>query len=118
MASEVRNLALRSAEAAQEIRKRISTSEQAVATGVTQSARAEHLMQQLLDSAHAATASMSEIVAATQQQSMGIADITQSMASIEASMSQNAALAEQSSAASSAMREQTARMAQSVRTFH
>ena len=65
----------------------------------------------------AAARHMGEIVAATREQSTGMAQISGAIENLETSMAQNAALAEQSNAAATSMREQTERIAAGVQAF-
>ena len=101
VAEEVRRLALRSADAAQQIRGLIQSSGQAIALGSSQSQDALAAMQQLQHASGNVTGSMREIMDSTQEQASAMADITQAIHQLEHSMSQNSALAEESHAAAS-----------------
>jgi len=117
VAEEVRRLALRSADAAKEIRGLTQASADNVTQGVAHSRQALEVMQTLLQDSQAAARHMGEIVAATREQSTSMAQISGAIENLETSMAQNAALAEQSNAAATSMREQTERMAASVQAF-
>ncbi|MDH1380872.1 methyl-accepting chemotaxis protein [Comamonas aquatica] len=117
VAEEVRRLALRSADAAQQIRGLIQSSGQAIALGSSQSQDALAAMQQLQQASGNVTGSMREIMDSTQEQASAMADITQAIHQLEHSMSQNSALAEESHAAASSLQEQTVQMRRSVQAF-
>ena len=117
VAEEVRRLALRSADAAQQIRGLIQSSGQAIALGSSQSQDALAAMQQLQHASGNVTGSMREIMDSTQEQASAMADITQAIHQLEHSMSQNSALAEESHAAASSLQEQTVQMRRSVQAF-
>ena len=110
-------MALRSADAAQQIRGLIQSSGQAIALGSSQSQDALAAMQQLQQASGNVTGSMREIMDSTQEQASAMADITQAIHQLEHSMSQNSALAEESHAAASSLQEQTVQMRRSVQAF-
>lgn len=117
VAEEVRRLALRSADSAQQIRSLIQSSEHTINQGAKQSQQALQAMQQLLQASQAATGQMREIVSATHAQNAAMTDITQAIHALENTMSQNSALAEESSAAAASLQAQTLQMAHSVQAF-
>jgi len=117
VASEVRNLAQRSAAAAREIKELIGDSSDKVANGSKLVAEAGATMQEIVDSVRRVTDIMSEISAASAEQTAGIEQINQAVAQMDEGTQQNAALVEQAAAASSAMQEQAATLAQAVAVF-
>lgn len=117
VADEVRRLALRSADAAKQIRTLIQSSEASIHVGSEQSQDALQAMQQLLQTSSQAMGHMHEIMTAANEQTAAMADITQAIHDLENSMSQNSALAEESNAAASSLQDQTVQLARSVQAF-
>jgi methyl-accepting chemotaxis protein len=60
---------------------------------------------------------MSEITAASVEQSAGIAQVSQTIVEMDHTTQQNAALVEEAAAAAAAMQEQAARLARAVSVF-
>ena len=117
VASEVRNLAQRSAVAAKEIKSLIDNSVQQVDTGNKLVAEAGATMTEVVDSVRRVTDIMSEIMAATQEQSAGIEQVNDAVGQMDQVTQQNAALVEQASAAAASMDEQAAGLLRVVSVF-
>lgn len=117
VAAEVRSLAQRSAQAANEIKSLINTSVQTVDVGARQVGSAGKAMQETLDSAQRVGDIIGEITAASSEQSLGIGQVNQAVGDIDRMTQQNAALVEESAAAAESLREQAARLAQLVHQF-
>jgi methyl-accepting chemotaxis protein len=117
VASEVRSLAQRSAAAAKEIKGLIDRSVERVDAGSKLVNEAGETMHDIVDSVRRVTDIMSEISAASQEQTAGIGQINQAISQMDQVTQQNAALVEQASAASEAMQEQAARLAGVVSVF-
>jgi len=117
VASEVRNLAQRSAAAAREIKGLIGDSSGKVANGSKLVAEAGDTMREIVESVRRVTDIMSEISAASLEQTAGIEQINQAVAQMDEGTQQNAALVEEAAAAAAAMREQSTRLAQAVAVF-
>ena len=117
VASEVRNLAQRSAAAAREIKTLIGDSSSKVADGSKLVAQAGSTMQEIVDSVRRVTDIMTEISAASVEQTAGIEQINQAVAQMDEGTQQNAALVEEAAAAATSMREQAALLAQAVAVF-
>ena len=117
VAAEVRSLAQRSAQAANEIKSLISTSVQTVDVGARQVESAGKAMQETVDSAQRVGDIIGEITAASSEQSLGISQVNQAVGDIDRMTQQNAALVEESAAAAESLREQAARLAQLVSQF-
>jgi len=117
VASEVRNLAQRSAAAAKEIKSLIHDSSGKVATGSKLVAEAGATMQEIVDSVRRVTDIMSEISAASVEQTAGIEQINAAVAQMDEGTQQNAALVEEAAAAAASMREQSATLAAAVAVF-
>jgi len=117
VASEVRNLAQRSATAAREIKTLIDASSEQVQAGTRQVGQAGATMQQIVDSINQVTVIVSEIAAASEEQSTGIDQVNTAVVEIDRVTRQNAALVEQAAAAAASMREQAGQLAEVVGTF-
>ena len=117
VASEVRNLAQRSAAAAKEIKTLIDDSVVKVDTGSKLIDQAGSTMQEVVDSIKRVTDIMSEIAAASREQSAGIEQVNQAISQMDEVTQQNATLVEEAAAASAAMQEQAGKLAQVVGVF-
>jgi methyl-accepting chemotaxis protein-2 (aspartate sensor receptor) len=117
VANEVRSLAQRCAAAAKEIKVLIEASNGEVDAGSKLVAEAGVTMNEVLDSVARVTDIMSEITAASQEQSAGIEHINSAVGAMDETTQQNAALVEQASAAAQAMHDQAAELARAVRLF-
>ncbi len=117
VAAEVRNLAQRSAGAAKEIKQLINDSVATVDQGGKLVDKAGAAMHEIVTSVRHVESLMSEITAASEEQSLGIAQVSQSIGFIDEMTQQNAALVEQAAAAAESMQEQTVRLAQAVSIF-
>ncbi|MDB5933304.1 MAG: methyl-accepting chemotaxis protein [Massilia sp.] len=117
VASEVRNLAQRSAAAAKEIKSLIGASVDQVDAGSKLVESAGVTMDEVLASVARVTDIMAEISAASAEQSSGIEHVNRAISEMDQVTQQNAALVEQASAAAEAMQEQAATLATSVRLF-
>jgi methyl-accepting chemotaxis protein len=117
VASEVRNLAQRSAAAAKEIKTLIGDSGSKVADGSKLVAQAGATMQEIVESVRRVTDIMTEISAASVEQTAGIEQINQAVAQMDEGTQQNAALVEEAAAASASMQDQAAMLAAAVAVF-
>jgi methyl-accepting chemotaxis protein len=111
VASEVRNLAQRSATAAKEIKDLINDSVQKIETGGKLVDQTGDTMAQIVTSVQQVAAIMSEINAASQEQSEGIAQVNRAISDMDETTQQNSALVEQASAASESLRDHAAQLA-------
>ncbi|MBL8512044.1 MAG: chemotaxis protein [Betaproteobacteria bacterium] len=118
VASEVRSLAQRSAEAAKEIKTLIGRSVEKVDTGSRLVADAGQTMNEIVQSVKRVTDIISEISASTQEQSVGITSVNQSVGQLDQMTQQNAALVEQSAAAAESLKDQAAKLSEAVSVFH
>ncbi|MDE2427904.1 MAG: MCP four helix bundle domain-containing protein [Burkholderiales bacterium] len=117
VAAEVRNLAQRSASAAKEIKTLIDDSVEKVEVGNHLVEDAGKTMEEIVVSIRHVTDIMSEITAASQEQSSGIEQVNHAIAHMDEMTQQNAALVEQAAAAAESMREQAVVLAQAVSVF-
>jgi len=117
VAGEVRSLAQRSAAAAKEIKVLIDDSVEKVHHGSELVDRAGTTMAEIVQSVNRVTDIMSEITAASQEQTAGIEQINGAIAQMDQVTTQNAALVEQASAAATSLQEEAAKLAQTVGEF-
>ena len=117
VAGEVRSLAHRSADAANEIKKLIGTSVAAVDGGVRNAQDAGTTMQEIVSGIEKVVGIIRDITATANEQSSGIAEVNQAVGHIDQMTQQNAALVEQSAAAAQSLNEQAQRLAQVVGQF-
>ncbi|MES2261994.1 MAG: methyl-accepting chemotaxis protein [Pseudomonadota bacterium] len=117
VASEVRNLAQRSAGAAKEIKELIGHSVETVDTGARLVDEAGATMDGIVKAVKQVADIMTEISAASQEQSSGIAQVNQAIVQIDDVTQQNAALVEEAAAAAQSMRDQADMLAEAVSVF-
>ena len=117
VAGEVRNLAQRSASAAKEIKQLISDSVDKVTGGTRQVEQAGKTMEEIVDAVQRVTTIMSEIAAASAEQSSGIEQVNVAVTQMDETTQQNAALVEQSAAAAKSLEEQTLQLLRSISVF-
>jgi methyl-accepting chemotaxis protein len=106
VASEVRNLAQRSAAAAKEIKAVIAESTSKVEAGSARVDAAGHAMTGVVLSAKKVTNLISEIAAASQEQSMKISQVSTAVKQMDTVVQQNASLVEEAAAATESMKDQ------------
>lgn len=117
VAVEVRNLAQRAAAAAAEITGLISDSVEKVEDGTKLVAQAGLTMEEIVGAIRGVTAIMSEISAASMEQTSGIEQVNQAIGQMDDVTQQNAALVEQAAAAAESLEEQTQTLAVTVAHF-
>jgi methyl-accepting chemotaxis protein len=117
VASEVRHLAQRSADAAKEIKTLIVDSVQQVETGSQLVSRAGATMQEVVRSVRHVTDIINEITAASQEQTTGIGQINQAISQMDGVTQQNASLVEEAAAASQSLSQQAAGLVRIVGVF-
>ncbi|HZW26659.1 MAG TPA: methyl-accepting chemotaxis protein [Gallionella sp.] len=117
VAGEVRNLAQRSAAAAKEIKTLIGDSVEKVEGGSKLVAQAGQTMEEIVTSIKRVTDIMSEITAASAEQSRGIEQVNTAITQMDEVTQQNAALVEEAAAAAESLEEQAQNLAVAVATF-
>lgn len=117
VASEVRSLAGRSAAAAQEIKKLISSSVEQVKDGTALVDRAGLKMQEVVASILRVNEIVGEITSASNEQSQGVDQINIAVTQMDQATQQNAALVEEMAAAATALTQQAAELIMSVDVF-
>jgi len=117
VATEVRNLAQRSANAAKEIKTLIGQSEEKVSGGTRLVHDAGRAMDGLVQQVRQVSSLISEISAATREQTSGIGQVGTAVSQLDTVTQQNAALVEESAAAAESLRHQAEGLSELVRRF-
>ncbi|WP_184999543.1 MULTISPECIES: methyl-accepting chemotaxis protein [unclassified Enterobacter] len=117
VASEVRNLARRSAEAADEIGSLIQGSMVNVNEGTLQVSEAGQAMNDIVSSIGQVSAIMKEISNASEEQSLGVNQVARALNEMDTGTQQNAALVVESSAITQEMNVQAKTLADIVEIF-
>ena len=117
VASEVRNLAQRSAAAAKEIKALIGDSVEKVEDGSKLVGEAGKTMDEIVASVKRVTDIMTEIAAASMEQSSGINQVNQAVTQMDDVTQQNAALVEQAAAAAESLEEQASTLSDTMSQF-
>lgn len=118
VATEVRNLAQRSANAAAQSSELIQNSVQKVRSGTAFVNETGAALMEIVDSIAKVGDIVGDITASSHEQSAGIGQVNQNVAQIDDITQQNAALAEQAAASSMAMSEQSAKMTRLLDFFN
>lgn len=117
VASDVRLLAQRCAEASREIRGLIEASVEKVEEGMQRAQSTGATMEVLLGNVRKVGGVMGEISEATDNQSVSVNQIAAAVGHLDRSTQQNAALVEQSAAAAASLQDQAERLVEAVSIF-
>ena len=117
VASEVRTLAQRSAAAAKEIKGLITESVGKVVAGSDQAGKAGAAMDDIVSQIKRLNDLLSDIGAATHEQTQGISQVGEAVNQLDQVTQQNAALVEESAAAADSLNHQAARLVEAVSIF-
>jgi len=117
VASEVRNLAQRSAAAANEIKKLIGASLEDVSKGAALVSGAGTTMSEILSSVTRVSEIMKEIALASRAQSDDIGTLNKAIERIDGDTQQNAARVEHTAAVAASLREQVVNLMEAVDSF-
>jgi methyl-accepting chemotaxis protein len=117
VAEEVRNLAMRSAEAAKNTADLIENSMKNAEEGVEVSHEVMKNLQEISTQINKVSEVMTEIAAASNEQSQGIEQISQAVSQMDQVTQQNAAASEESASAAQELSGQAAEMKRMVETF-
>ena len=117
VATEVRNLAQRSAGAAKEIKVLIDDSVGQVDAGGKLVDEAGKTMDEIVSSVKRVTDIMSEIAAASQEQSSGIEQVNQAITRMDEVTQHNAALVKEAAAAAESLQDQAGKLTEAVSVF-
>jgi len=118
VASEVRSLAGRSAEAAKEIKILIEASVDRVSRGAELADSAGATMGDMVQATRRVSDLLSEINAASREQSSGIAQVGEAVTQMDQVTQQNAALVEQMAAAAASLKTQADELVQAMAHFN
>ncbi len=118
VASEVRALAGRSAEAAKEIKSLINASVERVEQGTLLVDQAGTTMTEVVGSIQRVSDLVGEISSASNEQSLGVAQVGEAVTQMDQATQQNAALVEQMAAAASSLNSQSNELVQTVAVFN
>jgi methyl-accepting chemotaxis protein len=117
VASEVRELAERSATAAKEIKALILASIESVASGVRQIGEADRTIGEVLASVESVHGLIGEVAAGSSEQSTGVEQISRAIVQLDDMTQQNAAMVEQAAATALAFESEAARLVGVVGAF-
>src|SRR3990167_6714423 len=117
VASEVRSLAGRSAEAAKEIKQLISSSVERVGKGTELVNTAGQTMEEAVAAIQRVTTLMTDISAASAEQSSGMGQIGEAVQHLDQTTQQNAALVEELSAAARSLQDQARQQVRTIGVF-
>jgi methyl-accepting chemotaxis protein len=117
VAAEVRNLAQRSAAAAKEIKALIGSSVEQVDAGSRLVEAAGRTMDDIVASVKKVSDLISEIAAASHEQSSGIEQVNTAVTQMDQVVQQNASLVEEATGATESMKEQAATLLRTVARF-
>lgn len=117
VASEVRTLAQRSANAAKDIKGLISDSVKKIENGNVLVGKSGETMQEIVTAIKRVNDIMSEIAAASAEQSSGIEEVSTAVSQMDEMTQQNAALVEEAAAAAESLQSQADQLNRSVSKF-
>ena len=117
VAEEVRNLAARSAKAAEETAQLIEGSVQKAENGTQIAEKTAEALSEIVDSITKVTDLVGEIAAASHEQAQGIAQINQGLGQIDAAVQQSTATAEESAASAEELSSQSAHLKHMLSRF-
>ncbi|MBB3694509.1 methyl-accepting chemotaxis protein [Sphingomonas sp. BK580] len=117
VASEVRALAQRSADAAKDVKLKITASSQQVHAGVALVGQAGEALTRITGRIGEISALVSDITAAAEQQASGLQQVATAVAAMDGVTQQNAAMVEEATAAARSLSEEADTMAQAVARF-
>lgn len=118
VAGEVRSLALRSSQAAQEIKGLVEESVSRVNSGSSQIKLAGENIDDMIAAVQRVSDIMSQISIATDEQSKGISHVNEAIVQIDSVTHQNSVLVQQAVSAANALEEQTRRLTETVAFFN
>lgn len=117
VANEVRNLAMRSAAAAREIKTLIETSVETVAAGKENVERAQHTVSEIVDGIKALNTFVGEIAVASREQSSGLEQVNQTIAQLDSITQKNADMVQSAGDGASALHAQARALEEVARVF-
>ncbi len=118
VAGEVRNLAQRSASAAKEIKELIIDSVNRTTDGTVQVENAGKTMEEIVTSVQHVSSIISEIAAASLEQSSGINEVNKAISNMEEVTRQNAGLVKEAASAAASLLTESQQLSNSVSVFN
>lgn len=118
VAAEVRNLAQRTAAEAKAIKELIGASSAMVQQGSVLADQAGSTMQEVVSSIQRVADMVSEISAASSQQTAGVGQVGEAVTQLDQTTQQNAALVEEMAAAASSLQSQAQQMVAAIARFN
>jgi methyl-accepting chemotaxis protein len=117
VASEVRSLAQRSAQAAKDIKNLITNSSEQVKEGVELVKSAGASLNEIVESIKTVAGIVSQIAAASVEQASGIDQINRALTQLDETTQQNSALVEENAATAKTLEQQSSEMSERVSAF-
>lgn len=117
VASEVRMLATRSADAARDIKRLIASSSEKIEAGQGLANEVGTMIGRVIEQVGAVAQLMRQVSVASTEQSRELTQINQSVGQLDSTTQQNAALVEQTAAASESLSQQVQRLAGTIALF-
>ncbi|WP_112320557.1 methyl-accepting chemotaxis protein [Oceanibium sediminis] len=117
VAAEVRTLAQRASESARDIRGLIENSSQQVRHGVGLVQQMGGALEEIVSSIRQMTQSMAAITSASQEQALGLSDITQSISALDRITQENAAMADRNTSTAQTLTERSNTLRQLIANF-
>jgi methyl-accepting chemotaxis protein len=117
VATEVRSLAQRSSAAAREIKGLIEASVEKIGVGAGLADQAGNAMDEVVASVKRVTDTMAEIMAASQEQSVGIEQVNNAIGQMDTVTQQNVALVEEAATAAESLQAEAAALSTVVAVF-
>jgi len=117
VASEVRALAQRSADAAKDVKSKITASTEQVDAGVSLVGQAGEALTRITGKISEISTLVSDIASAAEQQATGLQQVNTAVSEMDGVTQQNAAMVEEATAAARSLAEETENMAQQVSRF-
>lgn len=117
VATEVRHLAQRSAEAANSIRQLVATSSSQITEGVSLVESSGEALRQIVSEVTEVSDLMDEIAQAAGRQATGLSEISEMVTSMDTATQQNAAMVEESTASSRNLSTETERLFEQLSFF-
>jgi len=117
VASEVRSLATRSADAAKQIKELINASVERVEQGTQLVDNAKIIMNEVVISIGKVTEIMAEIARASDEQAVGVTQVSETLIHMDQVTQQNAAMVEEMAAAAASLKSQALDLVQTVSSF-
>ena len=117
VASEVRNLAERSAKAAHEVKTLVESSIQTVDKGVALATDSGDALSKIVSSVQDVSSTVASIATASREQAVGVEEINKALTEIDSAVQENVALVEETAVSSELMVEQAQKLQQSMAFF-